>query len=300
MRNSTRLILVLVFLVSNTIFFIIGTLQRQTKLSTSDEVIADNLVEKSPFVGVNVGADSRASLSATNLPQSKRVISAESQPNDVSSMKLTTQNQSSPIKEFKTGFPGFQDKNQVLCGGHTAPNCSSCPQGNGRPWCNGECEWIANECIRSSKLKHIHPDYFKIIERYAFQPVMNERREYVNIILVRAPFRGEDDEALYKFYKDDILFLGISSFESFPLKSCNPHSSKYESEYYLNMFPGFLHMMHEPEDHFPEGVKTVLMSQSDFMLDDAIRFGELNNGVEKIYDFVYSGGDQVRLSSFKA
>lgn len=59
-------------------------------------------------------------------------------------------------------------------------------------------------------------------------------------------------------------------------------------------------MMHEPEDHFPEGVKTVLMSQSDFMLDDAIRFGELNNGVEKIYDFVYSGGDQVRLSSFKA
>lgn len=126
---------------------------------------------------------------------------------------------------------------------------------------------------------------------------MNQKKEYVNIILVRAPFRGRDDEDLYNFYKDDILFLGISSFESFPLKSCNPHSGKYESDYYLKMFPGFLHMMHEPEKHFPQEVKTVLMSQSDFMLDDARRFGERQKDVEKVYDFVYSGGDQVRTYS---
>ena len=53
-------------------------------------------------------------------------------------------------------------------------------------------------------------------------------------------------------------------------------------------------MMHEPEKHFPKEVKTVLMSQSDFMLDDAIRFGESHRNDEKIYDFVYSGGDQVK------
>ena len=29
----------------------------------------------------------------------------------------------------------------VDCGGHRAPNCASCPQGNGETWCNGECKW---------------------------------------------------------------------------------------------------------------------------------------------------------------
>ncbi|EED93794.1 predicted protein [Thalassiosira pseudonana CCMP1335] len=125
-----------------------------------------------------------------------------------------------------------------------------------------------------------------------FQPVMNQNNEYVNVIMVRAPYRGKDDEELYTFYKDDILFLGISSFESFPLKSPNPYSSKYESDYYLDMFEGFLHNMHDPEVHFPSSVKTILMSQSDFMLDEPIRYGKRHKNVEKVYDFVYSGGDQ--------
>jgi len=122
---------------------------------------------------------------------------------------------------------------------------------------------------------------------------MNQNNEYVNLILVRSPFRGVDDEALYNFYKDDIVFLGISSFESFPLTSCNPHSAVYDSKYYTHKFPGFLHMMREPEMYFPNSVKTLLMSQSDFMWEDARRYGEQHE-VEKIYDFVYSGGDQVR------
>ena len=115
----------------------------------------------------------------------------------------------------------------------------------------------------------------------------------MNVVCVRAPFRGKDDEELYHFYKNDILFLGISSFESYPLKSPNPYSSKYESEYYLNMFPGFLHMMKNPEIHFPSKVETILMSQSDFQLDDPMKFGLQHANDEKIYDFVYSGGDQV-------
>ena len=41
----------------------------------------------------------------------------------------------------------------VNCGGHRAPSCSDCPEGNGAAWCNGECEWFENgnenlnECI---------------------------------------------------------------------------------------------------------------------------------------------------------
>ena len=37
----------------------------------------------------------------------------------------------------------------VNCGAHTAPNCQSCPQGNGRNWCNGECQWTNNQCQAS-------------------------------------------------------------------------------------------------------------------------------------------------------
>merc|ERR1712048_242604 len=35
----------------------------------------------------------------------------------------------------------------VSCGGHFAPTCAECPQGNGAAWCNGECIWRNNECV---------------------------------------------------------------------------------------------------------------------------------------------------------
>ena len=220
--------------------------------------------------------------------------------NNNNSLPLNTIIKKRKRREYnKTSFPGFKAAApSVRCGGHSAPTCSDCPQGHGAAWCNGECEWVSQSksCGRSSKLAHIHPDYFRIIERYAFQPVINNNGEYVNVIMVRAPFRDNNDEELYHFYKDEILFLGISSFESFPLTSPNPYSAKYESEYYLNMFPGFLHMMHQPEEYFPSSVKQILMSQSDFNLDDPYNFGQQrhqgNDDEEIIYDFVYSGGDQ--------
>ena len=191
-------------------------------------------------------------------------------------------------------YPGLRNDASVNCGGHNAKSCDLCPQGNGAGWCNGQCEWstASNECIAGSKLAHVHPDYFRIIDRYAFQPVVNQNGDYVNVIMVRSPFRGADDEQLYKWYQDEILFLGISSFEAYPLTSPNPYSQKFESEYYLNMFPGFLHMMHNPQQHFPESVETILMSQSDFNIEEAERFGRRHADDEVIYDFVYSGGDQ--------
>jgi hypothetical protein len=130
--------------------------------------------------------------------------------------------------------------------------------------------------------------------------------------MVRSPFRDETDAALYKYYQSEILFLGISSFEAYPLQSPNPYSANtYDARYYLDLFPGFLHMMHNPDEYFSERVKTILMSQSDFNLDEPYEFGQRhhvnigsansdndnnnnnnNNNNEVIYDFVYSGGDQ--------
>lgn len=35
----------------------------------------------------------------------------------------------------------------VSCGNHRATSCPECPQGHGAAWCNGDCEWIGNECV---------------------------------------------------------------------------------------------------------------------------------------------------------
>ena len=33
------------------------------------------------------------------------------------------------------------------CGNHNAASCEYCPQGNGAPWCNGDCKWSNNQCV---------------------------------------------------------------------------------------------------------------------------------------------------------
>lgn len=37
---------------------------------------------------------------------------------------------------------------KVNCGGHEAQSCKACPQGNGAEWCNGDCQWQNEECIK--------------------------------------------------------------------------------------------------------------------------------------------------------
>ena len=29
--------------------------------------------------------------------------------------------------------------------------CAGCPQGNGEVWCNGDCQWIDDQCIKKSE-----------------------------------------------------------------------------------------------------------------------------------------------------
>lgn len=46
----------------------------------------------------------------------------------------------------------FNISGQVSCGSHNAISCSGCPQGNGASWCNGDCEWLNEECTPKGKL----------------------------------------------------------------------------------------------------------------------------------------------------
>jgi len=141
------------------------------------------------------------------------------------------------------------------------------------------------------KLKvNVHKDYHTIIKEYPFQPVMNDQGKYVNIILVRSPFQLPHQE-LFDEYKDQILFLGMCSFEDYPLRPANPYSPKFPADKYVGMFPGFLHMFREPEKIFPAHVKLLLMSQSDFALPNP-EIALARTGVAKKYDFTFSGSDQ--------
>lgn len=132
----------------------------------------------------------------------------------------------------------------------------------------------------------LHPMYKTLIKEYPFQPVRNQRGEFVNIILVRSPFRSSRQKDLFHIYKDSLLFIGISSFEDFPLPPPNPFSSKFPADTYVGLFPGFLHMEKEPEKVFPPHVKLLLLSQSDFALPAK------GPDMPKKYDFTFSGSDQ--------
>ena len=41
-------------------------------------------------------------------------------------------------------------RNEVTCGGHTAPSCAECPQGHGAAWCSGDCVWFDAACVLAS------------------------------------------------------------------------------------------------------------------------------------------------------
>lgn len=159
---------------------------------------------------------------------------------------------------------------------------------------------LRKQRARPPPSRSLHPEYRNLIREYCFQPVRTERNQPVNIILVRAPFQSRRQEEMYHRYKDEILFLGFSSFEDYPQVSVNPYSGKWSpADKYLGLFPGFLHMMRDPSA-FPSHVKLLLLSQSDFALPGPQLACGLGNWVPgckdakspKKYTFTYSGSDQ--------
>ena len=45
----------------------------------------------------------------------------------------------------------YDEDHAVSCGQHNAGSCAGCPQGNGASWCNGDCQWIDDQCIKKSE-----------------------------------------------------------------------------------------------------------------------------------------------------
>ena len=56
-------------------------------------------------------------------------------------------------KIFKYGLNATSEATEVVCGGHTAPNCTMCVINQesgewlGESWCHGQCSWIDDSCV---------------------------------------------------------------------------------------------------------------------------------------------------------
>ncbi|CAE8700260.1 unnamed protein product, partial [Polarella glacialis] len=142
-----------------------------------------------------------------------------------------------------------------------------------------------SELKRKREPTKLHPKYRELIREYPFQPVRTNQGQFVNIILVRSQLSSPHHRQLYEKYKDEILFMGISSMEDYPLVPPNPYTGKWPADEYVGLFPGFLHMFRDTSV-FPSHVKLLLMSQSDFSLPYPAQ------RVPKKYDFTFSGSDQ--------
>jgi hypothetical protein len=142
----------------------------------------------------------------------------------------------------------------VNCGGHKAARCEKCPLGHGKSWCNGD--W--NQALCLPLPKYVHPAYEEVIKLHPFQAVRDEKRQLVNIILFhefQSSFFTKEQEQMYEKYKNDILFLGIMSYETFPFPGPNPWSNQFPRDKYLDKFPGWLNMYRNPNEIFSPQVK---------------------------------------------
>jgi hypothetical protein len=188
-------------------------------------------------------------------------------------------------------------KSLLSCGSHKADICGECPQGHGRLWCNGDCEWddSSNICVSGPTFVPLAYHELLDLDLYPFQPVRDEKGRLVNVMLVKSSFGRPEEKAAYEKYKNEILFLGIMSYETFPFPSPNPYTTnQFGREEYIDKFPGWLNMYRNPDEIFPDHVKVVQMSQSDFGLPAVDYQNEVDEGKHiKRFDFAYvmsSGG----------
>lgn len=182
----------------------------------------------------------------------------------------------------------------VSCGAHKANNCAECPQGHGRAWCNDDCEWNfeANTCVQGPR--YASDDLLDLLdlELRPFQPVRDENGKLINIMLIKSPLESLQDRLAFDQYKDKFVFLGIMSYEKFPLPSPNPYASaKFNDDLYVKdtWIQGWLNMYQSPRTIFSPNTPIVQISQSDFGMPEIDFEEEVKDGMhKKRYDFVYS------------
>ena len=123
---------------------------------------------------------------------------------------------------------------------------------------------------------------------FPFKNLYDDRGKRLNVILLAAPFRSEEDEQKYlQYHRQGLFFCGISSYLDFPNPISNPYEDRFHVERnhsYPDMTQGWIHCFRkpgytEPFRHLPH----ILLTEADLKDVDAIPV----RPVEKEYDFLY-------------
>lgn len=122
-----------------------------------------------------------------------------------------------------------------------------------------------------------------------FKNLFDDKGEPLNVILIAAPFRTEEDEQNYKLYKSQGLsFCGISSYINFPGYIENPFEDRFHEERghnYPAMVSAWLHCFRDPPSNLQQsGLPLMLLTESDLKDADAYK---PDPNITKEYDFIY-------------
>ena len=122
-----------------------------------------------------------------------------------------------------------------------------------------------------------------------FKNLFDDQGAPLNVILIAAPFRTEEDEQAYELYKrQGLSFCGISSYINFPGHIENPHEDRFHEERghdYPAMVSAWLHCFRDPPPNLQQsGLPLMLLAESDLKDADAYK---PDPSIKKEYDFMY-------------
>jgi hypothetical protein len=122
-----------------------------------------------------------------------------------------------------------------------------------------------------------------------FKNLFDDQGQPLNVILIAAPFRTEEDEQTYEKYRSQGLsFCGISSYINFPGHIENPYEDRFHEERghdYPAMVSAWLHCFRDPPTNLQRsGLPLMLLAESDLKDADAYK---PDLAIVKEYDFMY-------------
>uniref|UniRef100_A0A6C0I522 Glycosyltransferase n=1 Tax=viral metagenome TaxID=1070528 RepID=A0A6C0I522_9ZZZZ len=122
-----------------------------------------------------------------------------------------------------------------------------------------------------------------------FKNLFDDQGTPLNVILIAAPFRTEEDEQAYeKYRRQGLSFCGISSYINFPGHIENPHEDRFHEERghdYPAMVSAWLHCFRDPPTNLRKsGLPLMLLAESDLKDADAYK---PDPSIKKEYDFMY-------------
>jgi hypothetical protein len=127
---------------------------------------------------------------------------------------------------------------------------------------------------------------------FPFKNLFDQNGNKLNIILLAAPFRGPDHDAIYQELKNQtpkLHFMGISSYCEFPGHLSNPFDSRYHEQQkhvYETMVTSWLNCFRNPAKYINPNFNLPILDLSESDLRDA-NANKPDTSIKKEYDFIY-------------